>query len=200
MRLDGIVAFVLASCLTVLGGRVLLASSSPGPDDDPTTGMPQPSPSPSPLPTYYGRWPTEWPAERPAYLGPEVPWPPPVPDPRIPVPPECRRLEAMDSLLLDMVRSPDPAGFATFVNAPGSTRPITRIRLRDNAVEVAIHLQADAGDLVEQYGVRLPYRIPPRDYLPSGGISGFVPLDKLCALANDSRIRRLALPNYGIDF
>ena len=82
----------------------------------------------------------------------------------------------------------------------GKYRQIIRIRLRDNAVEVNIHLQADAGDLVEQYGVRLPYRIVPHEYLPSGGVSGFVPLDKLCALANDSRVRRVALPNYGIDF
>lgn len=196
-RLSGIIAFAVASCLTVLGGRVLLASSFSGPDEEPPPALPVPSPSPSP--TYQSRWPAEWLPEKPARYGPDVPWPPPVPDPRVPVPPECKRLEAMDGLLLDLVRSSEPVGFAAYVNAPwdDGTRVI-KIPFRDGLVRVSIDLQDDEGDLVERYELRAPRFTPADEYIPYVRLNARAPLDRLCALANDPRVRRVSLPIYSV--
>ena len=152
---------------------------------------------PSPVPPSPPRWPTEWDSERPTHYGSDVPWPPPVPDPRVPVSPNCQRLAAMDEDLSDLARSSDPLGFAAFLNAPSRSGVRTlRIRLRDGMVRVRITPETDEGDLVQRFGLQVPRRNPPDEMAPGGRLTVFVPFDRLCDLANDEGIRRISLTGY----
>ncbi|MCC7370610.1 MAG: hypothetical protein IT306_19470 [Chloroflexi bacterium] len=146
----------------------------------------------------HGRWPINWGGDRPRTIPSELPWPPPIPDPNSPLSPEQERLGWMDIELLEVVLSSNPVAMAGYINA-FPLRKGKRLHLQGQSLSVSVELAGEEGDLATRFAFQTVRRYPASDLVPYAQVAALVPINQLCGLASDARVRRIQAPGPTVD-